>query len=104
MLTLIPSNPVNPFNKSHGAPDDEERHVGDLGNFKTDGQGNVKATVTDKLIKLIGPESVLGVCNPLSTKHAVGREEEADWVRDSVRLSCTTAPMISAEEITSSRS
>ncbi|KAI9874740.1 MAG: Superoxide dismutase [Cu-Zn] [Pleopsidium flavum] len=50
----------NPFSKTHGAPDDQERHVGDLGNFKTDGQGNAKATVTDKLIKLIGPESVLG--------------------------------------------
>ncbi|MCJ1258810.1 Superoxide dismutase [Cu-Zn] [Lignoscripta atroalba] len=50
----------NPFSKTHGAPDDEERHVGDLGNLKTDGQGNAKGTITDKLIKLIGPESVLG--------------------------------------------
>jgi Cu-Zn family superoxide dismutase len=31
-----------------------------LGNFKTDGQGNAKASVQDKFIKLIGPESVLG--------------------------------------------
>jgi len=51
---------VNPHGKTHGAPEDEERHVGDLGNFKTDGQGNAKGSVTDKLIKLIGPESVLG--------------------------------------------
>ncbi|MCJ1367785.1 Superoxide dismutase [Cu-Zn] [Acarospora aff. strigata] len=50
----------NPFGTTHGAPDDEERHVGDMGNFKTDDQGNVKTTVTDRLIKLIGPESVLG--------------------------------------------
>ncbi|KAF5848232.1 hypothetical protein GGP41_005673 [Bipolaris sorokiniana] len=50
----------NPHNKTHGAPSDEERHVGDLGNFKTDGQGNAKGTVTDKLIKLIGSESVIG--------------------------------------------
>ena len=35
-------------------------HVGDLGNFKTDGQGNATGSVTDKLVKLIGPESVLG--------------------------------------------
>ena len=53
---------VNPFSKTHGAPSDEERHVGDLGNFKTDGQGNAKGTVTDKLVKLIGADSVLGVC------------------------------------------
>lgn len=52
--------PVNPHSKTHGAPSDSERHVGDLGNFKTDGQGNATGSVTDKLIKLIGPESVLG--------------------------------------------
>ncbi len=53
---------VNPHNKTHGAPSDDERHVGDLGNFKTDGQGNSSGTVEDKLIKLIGQESVIGVC------------------------------------------
>jgi len=51
---------VNPHGKEHGAPSDSERHVGDLGNFKTDGQGNAQGSVTDKLIKLIGPDSVLG--------------------------------------------
>merc|ERR1712098_475676 len=50
----------NPHGKTHGAPTDETRHVGDLGNFKTDGQGNGKGSTTDKLIKLIGPESVIG--------------------------------------------
>jgi Cu-Zn family superoxide dismutase len=53
--------PVNPHNKTHGAPGDEERHVGDLGNFKTDGQGNAQGSHEDKLIKLIGPDSVVGV-------------------------------------------
>lgn len=52
---------VNPHGKTHGAPGDEVRHVGDLGNFETDAQGNGKGTTTDKLIKLIGPESVIGV-------------------------------------------
>lgn len=51
---------VNPHSKTHGAPEDSERHVGDLGNFKTDGQGNGKGSVTDNLVKLIGPHSVLG--------------------------------------------
>jgi Cu-Zn family superoxide dismutase len=32
-----------------------------LGNFKTDGQGNAQGSHTDKLIKLIGSESVIGV-------------------------------------------
>ncbi|ERF69204.1 Superoxide dismutase [Endocarpon pusillum Z07020] len=50
----------NPFGKQHGAPEDDERHVGDLGNFKTDGQGNAKGSVEDKHIKLIGEQSVLG--------------------------------------------
>jgi Cu-Zn family superoxide dismutase len=31
-----------------------------LGNFKTDAQGNSKGSHTDKLIKLIGSESVIG--------------------------------------------
>ena len=52
---------VNPFSKTHGSPSDSERHVGDLGNVKTDGQGNAKGSITDSLIKLIGSESVLGV-------------------------------------------
>ena len=52
----------NPHGKTHGAPEDSERHVGDLGNIKTDAQGNAKGSVTDSLIKLIGEQSVLGVC------------------------------------------
>lgn len=55
-------SPVNPHNKTHGAPSDENRHVGDLGNITTDAQGNSKGSVQDKHIKLIGPESVVGVC------------------------------------------
>ncbi|KAI9753074.1 MAG: hypothetical protein M4579_005346 [Chaenotheca gracillima] len=50
----------NPFSKEHGAPEDGERHVGDLGNFSTDAQGNSSGTISDKLVKLIGPESILG--------------------------------------------
>jgi hypothetical protein len=57
---VLTRRPVNPHNKTHGAPEDEERHVGDLGNFKTDGQGNAQGSTTDKLIKLIGSESVIG--------------------------------------------
>jgi Copper/zinc superoxide dismutase (SODC) len=55
-------NPVNPFGKQHGAPCDSDRHVGDLGNFKTDGQGNSQGSIEDSQVKLIGEHSVLGVC------------------------------------------
>lgn len=50
----------NPHNKTHGAPSDENRHVGDLGNIETDAQGNSKGSVSDSFIKLIGPHSVVG--------------------------------------------
>ncbi|TQS33552.1 hypothetical protein Golomagni_06099 [Golovinomyces magnicellulatus] len=50
----------NPHNKTHGAPADEARHVGDLGNIETDAQGNAKGSVKDSLVKLIGPHSIIG--------------------------------------------
>ncbi|GGL46963.1 superoxide dismutase family protein [Nocardia jinanensis] len=50
----------NPFGKNHGAPEDENRHVGDLGNLKTDANGRANGTITDKKVKVIGPNSVLG--------------------------------------------
>jgi len=50
----------NPFGKTHGAPSDSERHVGDLGNFKTDSNGNGKGRISDSYVKLIGEQSVLG--------------------------------------------
>jgi Cu-Zn family superoxide dismutase len=51
----------NPFGKTHGAPTDEVRHVGDMGNIKTDDMGVAKGRLEDNLIKLIGPHSVVGV-------------------------------------------
>ncbi|KAK9320905.1 superoxide dismutase [Lipomyces orientalis] len=50
----------NPFGKTHGAPTDEVRHVGDLGNVATDAEGTARGSTTDSLISLIGPLSVLG--------------------------------------------
>eukprot|EP00419_Tripos_fusus_P009746 CAMPEP_0172661838 /NCGR_PEP_ID=MMETSP1074-20121228/4975_1 /TAXON_ID=2916 /ORGANISM="Ceratium fusus, Strain PA161109" /LENGTH=175 /DNA_ID=CAMNT_0013477671 /DNA_START=47 /DNA_END=574 /DNA_ORIENTATION=- len=50
----------NPFKKTHGAPEDEERHVGDLGNIEPDETGVAKGTISDRLIKLAGETSVVG--------------------------------------------
>jgi len=50
----------NPFFKTHGAPGDEERHVGDLGNITVGADGKSSGSITDKLIKLSGPTSVIG--------------------------------------------
>lgn len=50
----------NPFAKTHGAPEDDERHVGDLGNITTDSTGIAKGTKQDLLVKLTGANSILG--------------------------------------------
>ncbi|XP_046687341.1 superoxide dismutase [Cu-Zn]-like [Homalodisca vitripennis] len=50
----------NPDNKDHGAPEDAVRHVGDLGNITADDKGNAKVNITDGIISLSGPLSVLG--------------------------------------------
>merc|ERR1712228_322034 len=50
----------NPFGKTHGAPEDEERHVGDLGNIVVDDKGNSSGSMKDRLVKLFGPTSVVG--------------------------------------------
>jgi Cu-Zn family superoxide dismutase len=50
----------NPEKKPHGAPDAEERHVGDLGNIEADADGKATYKRVDKLIALSGPHSILG--------------------------------------------
>jgi len=51
---------VRSTGKTHGAPEDEQRMVGDLGNVVADEAGNCKVEIEDKLVKLVGPHSVIG--------------------------------------------
>jgi len=50
----------NPFNKTHGGPHDDVRHVGDLGNVTANDAGVAAVKMTDKLIQLTGEHSVVG--------------------------------------------
>uniref|UniRef100_A0A915CXE9 Superoxide dismutase [Cu-Zn] n=2 Tax=Ditylenchus dipsaci TaxID=166011 RepID=A0A915CXE9_9BILA len=50
----------NPYSKTHGGPQDEIRHVGDLGNLTAGNDGIAKFEITDKLIQLYGQNSVVG--------------------------------------------
>ncbi|KAF8073762.1 superoxide dismutase [Lyophyllum atratum] len=50
----------NPFGKPHGAPSDRNRHVGDLGNIQSDGEGAAIFSLKDWQISLNGPLSILG--------------------------------------------
>ena len=50
----------DPTKKQHGSPDSADRHVGDLGNAVADAKGHVHYERIDKVIKLNGPESIIG--------------------------------------------
>ncbi|KAK8957223.1 hypothetical protein KSP39_PZI000644 [Platanthera zijinensis] len=50
----------NPENLTHGAPEDEVRHAGDLGNIIANGDGIAEAIIVDSQIPLGGPNSVVG--------------------------------------------
>lgn len=62
MIILIQLNIFIIFrhSKTHGGPEDEERHVGDLGNVVASDDGVAKFDFTDKVIRLNGPLSIIG--------------------------------------------
>lgn len=50
----------NPMHKDHGAPEDRERHVGDLGNIKAEADGKARVYITDSMISLVGHHNIIG--------------------------------------------
>jgi Cu-Zn family superoxide dismutase len=50
----------NPDKQAHGAPTDQVRHVGDLGNVVADTNGEAHLEWTDTIIKFSGPHNIIG--------------------------------------------
>ncbi|CAN7989341.1 unnamed protein product [Ixodes hexagonus] len=50
----------NPGNSVHGAPEDDYRHVGDLGNIEADADGNAIFDFYDRLLEFEGGHSIVG--------------------------------------------
>jgi Cu-Zn family superoxide dismutase len=76
----------NPAGKKHGAPTDEERHAGDLGNITAGADGVAKVDITDVQIPLDGPNTIVGravVCHELVCCASASA---------SARPSCLTSP------------
>ncbi len=73
----------NPNSMTHGAPEDEIRHAGDLGNIVANADGVAEATIIDKQIPLTGPNSIIG-------RAFVVHELEDDLGKGGHELSLTT--------------
>jgi len=73
----------NPEGKNHGAPDDNNRHAGDLGNVVAGSDGVVEVELSDSQIPLTGPHSVVG-------RAFVIHELEDDLGKGGHELSSTT--------------
>lgn len=50
----------NPLGMSHGDPESQERHVGDLGNITANAQGNATYNRVDTVISFDGERSIIG--------------------------------------------
>jgi Cu-Zn family superoxide dismutase len=73
----------NPEGKTHGAPEDSNRHAGDLGNVVAGADGVVSVELSDSQIPLSGPNSVVG-------RAFVIHELEDDLGKGGHELSSTT--------------
>ncbi|MFP4673059.1 MAG: superoxide dismutase family protein [Opitutales bacterium] len=50
----------NPLDKPHGGPEDDERHIGDLGNIEANENGVAEFSFVDPKLDFRGPASILG--------------------------------------------
>lgn len=50
----------NPTDNEHGAPDDDERHMGDMGNLEVNEGGSATIDYVDSMIELNGSNSIMG--------------------------------------------
>jgi Cu-Zn family superoxide dismutase len=62
----------NPMKKPHGAPDNPERHEGDMGNLEADSTGKAHLELKDSMLKLSGENSILG-------RGVIVHEKVDDW-------------------------
>uniref|UniRef100_Q0GGV6 Superoxide dismutase [Cu-Zn] n=1 Tax=Brugia malayi TaxID=6279 RepID=Q0GGV6_BRUMA len=61
----------NPYNKTHGDPTDEMRHVGDLGNIVAGADGTAHIDISDKHVQLLGEFSIISF-----VVHACGDQDD----------------------------
>ncbi|KAJ2531132.1 hypothetical protein EV175_007246 [Coemansia sp. RSA 1933] len=73
----------NPHGNTHGAPTDENRHLGDLGNITVSESGSAVLDVTDSQVTLFGVHSVIG-------RTVVVHADEDDLGKGGHELSATT--------------
>ncbi|KAJ2656137.1 Superoxide dismutase [Cu-Zn] [Coemansia sp. RSA 1200] len=73
----------NPHGKTHGAPSDDNRHVGDLGNIVAPESGAAELEITDSQVSLFGEHSVIG-------RTIVVHADEDDLGKGGHELSATT--------------
>ncbi|KAJ2162103.1 Superoxide dismutase [Cu-Zn] [Coemansia sp. RSA 552] len=73
----------NPFGKTHGAPEDECRHLGDLGNVTVSDGDKAVVNITDSKVSLFGEHSVIG-------RTVVIHADEDDLGKGGHELSATT--------------
>ncbi|XP_026370123.1 superoxide dismutase [Cu-Zn] [Ursus maritimus] len=82
----------NPLSKKHGGPEDEERHVGDLGNVIAGKDGVATVSLEDSLIALSGDHSIIGRTMVVHEKRddlgKGGNEESTQTGNAGSRLAC----------------